>query len=141
MEFHILQVFLAALGAFVVYMITGGILFAAMPWLKAEFKKHPGVYREEAEMSKTMPIGMLAMFVAMLMLALLYAHIPPLASALVQGACFGVLIGIFVLCAFVFHNHMMLNISWALTLQSGIAYFVEWVMVGIAIGVIYRGLN
>lgn len=87
MEFHILQVFLAALGAFVVYMITGGILFAAMPWLKTEFKKHPGVFREEADMWKVMPIGMLGMFVSMLALAVLYAHIPPLASALVQGAC------------------------------------------------------
>lgn len=51
------------------------------------------------------------------------------------------LIGVFVLCAFVFHNHINLKISWALTIQSGIAYFVEWVMVGIAIGIIYRGLN
>ena len=141
MEFNILHVFLAALGAFVAYMVTGGILFAAMPWLKAEFKKHPGVYRDEADLWKVMPIGMLAMFVSMLVLALLYAHIPSLASGLVQGACFGVLIGIFALCAFVIHNHVNLKISWSLTIQSGIAYFVEWVMVGIAIGVIYRALN
>jgi hypothetical protein len=138
MEFHVLHVFLAALGAFVAYMVTGGILFAAMPWLKAEFKKHPGVFRNEAEMSKTMPIGMLALFVSMLVLAVLYAHIPPLASGLVQGACFGVLVGLFVLCAFVLHNHMMLNIGWSLTIQSGIAYFIEWAAVGIAIGFIYR---
>ena|SRR5580698_8532417 len=138
MEFHVLRVFLSALGAFVAYMVTGGILFAAMPWLKTEFKKHSGVYRNEAEMSKTMPMGMLAMFIAMLVLAVLYAHIPPLASGLVQGACFGVLIGIFVLCAFVLHNHMMLNIGWALTVQSGIAYFIEWLVAGVAIGLIYR---
>jgi len=135
-----LSIFLAALRAFVAYIVAGGILFAVMPWLKAEFKKHPGVYREEADLWKVMPIGMAAMFVSMLVLAVLYAHSPPLASGLVQGACFGVLIGIFALCAFVIHNHVNLKISWALTLQSGIAYFIEWMAVGIAIGLIYRPL-
>jgi hypothetical protein len=138
MEIHLLKAFLAALGAFVAYMVTGGILFAAMPWLKTEFKKYPGVYREEADLWKVMPIGMLAMFVSMLVLAVLYAYMPPLASGLVQGACFGVLIGVFALCAFVIHNHVNLKIGWALTIQSGAAYFIEWVAVGIAIGLIYR---
>lgn len=138
MELHIVRVFLAALGAFVAYMVTGGILFAAMPWLKKEFKKYPGVYRDESEMMKTMPIGMAAMFVAMLVLAVLYAHIPPLEPGLEQGAGFGVLIGLFVFCASVIHNHTILRIGWALTLQSGVAYFLEWVLAGTAIGLIYH---
>ena len=138
MELNITGIFLAALGAFVAYMAIGGILFAAMPWLKQEFKKYPAVYRGEADMMKTMPIGMAAMFLAMLVLALLYAHIPPLAPGLVQGASFGVLIGLFVLCASVMHNYTILNIGWSLTLQSGIAYFFEWVAAGTAIGLIYR---
>lgn len=135
---NILSLFLAALGAFVVYMVTGGILFAAMPRLKTEFKKYPGVYRDESEMMKAMPIGMAAMFVAMLVLAVLYAHIPPLEPGLEQGAGFGVLIGLFVLCASVMHNHMLLNVGWSLTLQSGLAYFIEWVAAGTAIGLIYH---
>lgn len=138
MEIHLLRVCLAALGAFAAYMVTGGILFAALPSLKDEFRKYPGVYRDEAGMKKTMPIGMLAMAVAMLTLALLYACMPPWESGLLQGTVFGILIGIFVLIAFVIHNHMLLNIGWALTLQSGIAYFTEWLAVGIAIGLIYR---
>ncbi len=135
---NVLNLFLAALGAFVAYMATGGILFAAMPWLKTEFRKYPGVYRDESEMMKTMPIGMVALFVAMLVLAMLYAHMPQLESGLVQGACFGLLIGLFVLCASVMHNHMMLKIGWALTLESGAAYFIEWVVAGTAIGLIYH---
>jgi len=141
MEFHVLRVFLAAIGAFVVYFITGGILFAGMPWLKTEFKKYPGVYRDEADLWKVMPIGMLAMFVAMLVLAVLYAMMYPGSSGLLQGAVFGALIGVFALGSFVIHNHVNLRIGWALTIQSGIAYFIEWVAVGIAIGLIYRPLN
>jgi hypothetical protein len=138
MESHILRIFLAALGAFVAYMVTGGILFAAMPWLKNEFRKYPGVYRDEAGIKKAMPYGMLGMLVAMLALAVLYAHLPPLAPRLVQGATFGVLIGVYSLGSNVIHNQVNLNIGWALTIQSGIAYFIEWVAVGIAIGLIYR---
>jgi len=138
MEIHILRVFLAGLGAFVAYMAIGSILFAGMGWLKDAFKKYPNVYREEVELMKLMPLGMLAMFVSMLVLALLYAHLPPLASGWVQGTCFGVLIATFVLCGFVIHNHVNLRVGWKLTIGSGTAYFIEWTVAGMAIGLIYN---
>jgi hypothetical protein len=31
-----------------------------------------------------------------------------------------------------------LNIGWKLTVQQSVAYFVEWVVVGMVIGAIYR---
>ena len=49
-----------------------------------------------------------------------------------------VLIGIFAVCAFVLHNYVNLNIGLTLTLQQAAAYFLEWTVVGILIGVIYR---
>jgi hypothetical protein len=36
------------------------------------------------------------------------------------------------------HNYVNLNIGLKLTLQPGVAYFVEWVVTGIVIGLIYR---
>ncbi len=138
MDIHLLRVFLAGVGGFVAYFAAGTLLFVGMPWLKTEFKKYPNVYREEADLMKVMPIGMLAMFVAILALAALYAHMTPWGSGLMQGAAFGVLIGVFALGSFVIHNHVNLRIGWSLTLQSGIAYFIEWIAVGVAIGLIYR---
>jgi hypothetical protein len=38
----------------------------------------------------------------------------------------------------VIHNYVNLNIGLKLTLQQGIAYSVEWLVVGIVIGLIYR---
>ena len=48
------------------------------------------------------------------------------------------LIGIFTVCTFVIHNYVNLNIGLKLTLYQGIAYFIQWVVVGVTIGLIYR---
>lgn len=48
-----------------------------------------------------------------------------------------VLIGVFAVCAFVVHNYVSLNIGLKLTLEQAAAYFVEWTVVGIVIGLIY----
>jgi hypothetical protein len=138
MELHLLRVFLAALGAFVAYMAVGGLLFAAMPGLKVEFQKYPGVFRPEAEMMKRMPFGILAIFVAILALSVLYALMYHGGSGVFWGLHFGLLIGVFAICSFVIHNHMNLNIGWKLTVQSGAAYFVQWVVVGVVLGLIYQ---
>jgi hypothetical protein len=46
--------------------------------------------------------------------------------------------GTFAICTFVVHNYVNLNIGLALTLYQAICYFLQWVGVGIAIGLIYR---
>ena len=133
-----LFVFLAALGGFVTYFVIGGVGFMLLPSLKAEFAKHPAVYRDSEGIMKTMPFGMAAMFVSILVLALLYAQGYHSGSGWLAGAEFGALIGVFVLGAFVIHNYVNLKISMKLTVSSGVAYFIEWLGVGIAIGLIYR---
>ena len=54
------------------------------------------------------------------------------------GAKFGVLIAFFAVCAFVIHNYVNLNIGLRLTIGQAVAYFVEWVVVGIVIAAVYR---
>jgi hypothetical protein len=54
------------------------------------------------------------------------------------GTGFGALIGVFSVCAFVIHNYVNLNIGLKLTLEQAPAYLVEWIVTGIAIGLIYR---
>src|SRR6266436_602352 len=63
---------LAALGAFVAYFVVGGLM-AALPSLRNEFLKYPTVYRSKEAMKSVMPAGMAAMFLAMLVLAVIYA--------------------------------------------------------------------
>src|ERR1700735_2338353 len=127
---------LAALGATVAYFAFGFALFAALPAMKTEFMKYPGVYRSQESMMKVMPYGMIAILIAIVVVTVLYAKAYGGGGGVVAGACFGALIGIFAVCTFVIHNYVNLNIGLALTVQQSIAYFVEWVVTGIVIGLI-----
>jgi len=76
--------------------------------------------------------------VAILVITVIYAMAYRGGSGLAAGARFGALIGVFAVCAFVIHNHVNLRIGFKLTLEQSVAYFIEWVIVGIVIGLIYR---
>jgi hypothetical protein len=134
------RVFLAALGGFVAYFVLGGVAFGLLPTLKTEFQKYPAVYRSQEGIKAVMPAGMAAMLVGMLVLAILYASMYRGGSGLLEGARFSALIGVFAICAFVIHNYVNLNIGITLTIQQSVAYFLEWVATGIAIGLIYKPL-
>jgi len=133
-----LRVGLAAVGAFVAYFLVGGLAFGLIPSLKNEFLKFPAVYRPQEGQMSHMPAGMAAMFVGILALAVLYASGYQGGSGLQEGARFGALIGVFAIGAFVMHNYVNLNIGLTGTLQQAVAYFLEWLVVGIVIGLIYR---
>ena len=132
------RIALAAIGAFVTYFVLGGLMFMVLPMLRTQYAKYPAVYRSQEGIKSVMPAGMAAMFVAMVVLAMLYAMLYRGGSGVIEGAHFGALIGIFAICAFVVHNWVNLNIGLTLTMQQAVAYFIEWLAVGIVIGLIYQ---
>ena len=136
------RIALSTLGAFLAYFLTGGLMFVVLRSLKDEFRKYPAVYRDHDSIMKVMPVGMAAMFGAMLVLSVIYSMLYTGGSTLADGtrlgAIFGSLIGLFAICAFVIHNYANLNIGLKLTLQQSAAYFVEWLVTGVVIGLIYR---
>jgi Protein of unknown function (DUF1761) len=132
------RMLLATAGGFVAYFAFGFLVFGALPLLRQEYAKFPAVYRDQDGIKKVMPIGMAAMFVAMLVLAYLYATAYHPGYGPLEGAYFGALLGLFAVCSFVLHNHVNLNIGWALTCKQAIAYFAEWTVVGTVIGWLYR---
>ena len=129
---------LAILGATVAYFVFGFAMFAALPAMKTEFKKYPSVYRAEDRMMKLMPFGMLSILISIAVVAVLYAKIYPAGGGLVPGLYLGALIGVFSVCTFVIHNYVNLNIGLALSLYQGITYFIQWIIVGAVIGLIYK---
>jgi archaellum biogenesis protein FlaJ (TadC family) len=82
------RIFLAALGAFVAYFVIGGLTFGLLPLMKNEFMKYPSVYRSQEGIKRVMPAGMAAMFVAMVVLAVIYAMLYRGGSGLAEGAQF-----------------------------------------------------
>src|SRR5262249_9512116 len=99
---------------------------------------YPAVYRSQEDMKSVMPVGFAAMFVSIVVLAVVYAMIYRGGAGVVEGARFGGLIGVFAVCGFVLHNYVNLNIGAMLTAMQAVAYFVEWAAVGVLIGLIYR---
>ncbi len=131
---------LAALGGTVGYFAFGFLVLFLVPALINEGHKYPAVFRPKEEMMKVMPIGMAATFMAILVAAIIFAMNHQGGSGAVEGARFGVLIGIFVVCAFVLHNYVNLNIGLKLALGQAAAYFVQWTITCIVIGLIYKPL-
>jgi len=132
------RIALAALASFIAYFVIGGLSFGLVPSLRTEFLKYPAVYRSQEGIKSVMPAGMAAMFVAILALAVIYARLYRGGSGLAEGAGFGALIGVFAIGSFVVHNYVNLNIGLKLTIQQSVAYFIEWLVVGIVIGLIYK---
>ena len=131
---------LAAIGATVAYFAFGFLLFWLAPALIEEAHKYPAVFRSKEEIMKVMPIGMGATLIAILVVAIIFAMIHHGGSGIAEGARLGVLIGIFVVGGFVLHNYVNLNIGLKLALGQAVAYFVQWTIVGIVIGLIYKPL-
>jgi hypothetical protein len=84
-----------------------------------------------------MPVGMISIVVAILVVVVLYAMAYPAGGGVLDGARFGALIGVFAVCGFALHNYMNLNIGIKLTVGQAFAYFLQWLVVGIAISLIY----
>jgi hypothetical protein len=135
-----LRLVLAALGGTVASFAFGFLVFGLVPALMEEAHKYPSVFRRKEEMFKVMPIGFVASFIAILIVAIIFAMIRHGGSGITEGARFGALIGIFVVCGFVLHNYVNLNIGLKLALGQAVTYFVQWTIVGIVIGLIYKPL-
>jgi hypothetical protein len=131
---------LAALGGTVASFAFGALVFWLVPALINEAHKYPAVFRKPEEMKTVMPIGLVATFIAILVAAIIFAMIHPGGSGITEGARFGVLMGIFVVCGFVLHNYVNLNIGLKLALGQAVVYFVQWTIIGIVIGLIYKPL-
>ena len=128
---------LAALGGTVAHFAFGFLVLLLVPALINEAHKYPAVFRPREEMNTVMPVGIVATFIAILVVAIIFAMIHQGRSGISEGARLGVLIGIFAVCN-VLHNYMTLNIGLKLALGQAVAYFFQWTIVGIVIGLIYK---
>ena len=131
---------LAALSGTVAHFAFGFLVFWLLPGLIKEGRKYAAVFRPEQEMMNVMPIGIVSTFISILVVAIIFAMIHQGGSGTTEGARFGVLIGIFVVCAFVLHNYVNLNIGLKLALGQAVTYFLQWTIIGIVIGLIYKPL-
>lgn len=130
---------LAALGGTVASFGFGFLVMWLMPAFFEEPRKYPAVFRAKEEMMTVMPIGFVSTLISIVVVAIIFAMMHQRGSDATDGVRLGVLIGIFAVCN-VAHNYMNLNIGPKLALGQAAAYFVQWIITCIAIGLIYKPL-
>lgn len=129
----------AALVATLVYYMAG---FFTEGWLfRGDFAPYAAVYRSSDTVMRYMPLGMVFSLIGTFVVAMIYARLCSGRNGVIEGLRLGALIGVFVACVFVGTNYVVLNIGGKLALEEAAGSFVQWLLVGIVIGLIYRPLS
>jgi hypothetical protein len=126
---------LAAAAAWVADGIYGFVVYGNL--LTAQFAQYPGVFRPLEAMNAKMPFLFAGLLIMMLVAAFIYAKGYEGGAAFPEGARFGALIGLF-MAATALGNFAILNIGSRLAASLAIAGLVEWTIVGVVIGLVYR---
>jgi len=126
----------AAVAATVADGIYGFIVYGLL--MNSEFERYPDVYRLAEEGMAHLPLMFLGILIAMPALVAIYAKGYEGGSGVAEGARFGALIGFFLAVLSASVNYGTLHIGRRLALYFVVAGFVEWVINGIVIGLVYR---
>ena len=85
-----------------------------------------------------MPLGMVSILIGIFVLAIMYAKGYEGGSAVAEGFRFGLLVGVFVVCAFITTNFVILDVGGKLALKLAASALAQWTIVGVVIGTIYK---
>jgi hypothetical protein len=126
---------LAAVAATIADGIYGFVVYGNL--LTSEFAQYPGVFRPLEAMNAKMPFLFAGLLVMMFVAAFIYAKGYEGGSGFPEGVRFGALLGVFI-AGIALGNYAILNIGSRLAVALAIAGLVEWTIVGIVIGLVYR---
>jgi hypothetical protein len=132
------RIVLSAVAATVAYNLFGFLVFGLFPGMADYYRAYPGVFRPKETIMSYFPIGMAGMFIAILVLAVIYAKGYEGGNGAAEGARFGLLIAVFVIAAFVIHDYSILNVGHDITLAQAIIAIPAWTVTGMAIGLVHR---
>jgi hypothetical protein len=127
---------LAAVAATIFDAMYGFLVYGML--LAPEFGRYPGVYRSNEAGMPFLPLMFAGLFIAIVAVAIIYAKGYEGGSGAAEGARFGFLLGVFVVFAFVAVNYAVLNVGRKIAVMTAAAGFVEWLAIGLVIGLIYR---
>jgi hypothetical protein len=130
------RILLAGVVGTIVYFMVGGLVFGKL--IAKYYAPYPGVYRSAEMVKQHIPIGLTSTFLAVLLLAAIYAVGYKGDTGIREGFRFGVLVGIFFACAVVGDEYVTLNIGRELAVAMAIGRVVGWVIVGTTIGLVYK---
>jgi hypothetical protein len=127
---------LAAVAATIFDAVYGFLVYGML--LAPEFARYPGVYRSNETGQAFLPLMFAGLLIAIVAVAVIYAKGYEGGSGAAEGARFGFLLGVFVVFAFAAVNYAVLNVGRKIAVMTAAAGFVEWLAIGLVIGLVYR---
>jgi len=131
------RILLAALAVFVVIELTDLIIHGGMLSETYKLLESNGVIRPEAEMSSFMWVMVLTTLVFSFFFAFIFAKGYE-GKGILEGIRFGVYIGFFFVFVGMFNNFAVYPIPYSLTWIWIIAGFVQLILAGVAVSLIYK---
>ena len=130
------RIMIAAVAATVFDAVYGFLVYGMM--LAPEFARYPGVYRSNEAGQAFLPLMFGGLFIAIVAAAIIYAKGYEGGRGVAEGTRFGFLLGVFVVMAFAGVNYAVLNMGRKLAVMAAAAGFVEWLVIGTIIGLVYK---
>lgn len=127
---------LAAVAATVVDGVYGFLVYGNI--ISGEFARYPAIYRSSEVQTGYLPMMFVGILFAMLVASYLYAKGYEGGNGLQEGMRFGVLVGLVMVGYVAGVNYAIMNIGKRMALYYALAGLVEWVVVGMTIGFVYR---
>lgn len=131
------RVALTAVVAWVVDSVYGMAVFMGL--LGDEMARSPVLFRPEAQMYSFLPLMFAGSLVAMFVLAYIYAKGYEGGNGITEGFRFGLLLAIFLTGFMSIGIYGTFNVDSRLGLMASVATFVEMLVDGTVIGLVYRG--
>lgn len=130
------RIVLAGFAATIVYFVVGGLVAGTLA--AKYYRQYTNVYRPQSEIMGYFPIGIGLMLLAMIVLAAIYARGYQGEGGAMDGAKFGLLIGLFIVGAVVGDEYVTLNIGTSLAIVMALGRLFSWTIAGTIIGVVYK---
>jgi hypothetical protein len=127
---------IAAIAAWVVDSIYGFLVFGLA--LNSEFARYPGVFRSFEAVSGMLPLMFGASLVGTLAVTYIFAKGHEGGSGMAEGLRFGVVFAVFGLFSMSIPNYVIYNFGRLLAVESAVGGFVEMLLMGLVIGLVYK---
>jgi|SRR5688572_3092325 len=125
-----------ALVAWLVDSAYGFLVFGVL--LNNEFAQHPAVFRTFEAVNAMMPMFMASSLVGFVALAYIFAKGHEGGSGVKEGFWFGVVIGSLIVFTVALPGYVIYNIGQRLALLICVASFVEMLIAGVVLGLVYK---
>lgn len=127
---------LAAIVAWVVDSIYGYVVFGLM--LSDQYKVYPEVFRSFEQVNTMLPLMFGSSFLGFLVIAFIFAKGHEGGPGIVEGLKFGIAFALFGLFMISIPNYVVLRYGYRLAAPTAVAAFVEMLLSGLVLGIVYR---